>query len=67
VAVEPHTFDLPVHLIRDRVVSKHDWFASIRGGRIVSESAEVRRLNAARKASATAVRQTLHCGSADIS
>jgi TolB-like protein len=45
-------FDLPVYLVenRDRVVSKDDPFASIWGGRIVSDSTLTSRINAARKA-----------------
>jgi DNA-binding winged helix-turn-helix (wHTH) protein len=52
VAVEPQVFELLVHLVqnRDRVVSKDDLLASVRGGRIVSESTLTSRINAARKA-----------------
>jgi DNA-binding winged helix-turn-helix (wHTH) protein len=35
---------------RDRVVSKDDLIASVWGGRLVSESAQTSRINAARKA-----------------
>jgi TolB-like protein/Tfp pilus assembly protein PilF len=52
IALEPQVFDLLVHLVenRDRVVSKEDLFASVWGGRIVSESTLTSRINAARKA-----------------
>jgi TolB-like protein/predicted Zn-dependent protease len=52
VAMEPQVFDLLVYLVenRDRVVSKDDLFASIWGGRIVSDSTLTSRINAARKA-----------------
>ena len=52
IAVEPQVFDLMVYLVenRDRVVSKDDLFASIWGGRIVSDSTLTSRINAARKA-----------------
>ena len=52
IAVEPQVFDVLVHLVknRDRVVSKDDLFASVWGGRIVSESTLTSRINAARKA-----------------
>jgi TolB-like protein len=52
IAVEPQVFDLLVYLLqnRDRVVSKDDLFASVWGGRIVSESTLTSRINAARKA-----------------
>ena len=52
VAVEPQVFDLLVYLIenRDRVVSKDDLFASVWGGRIVSDSTLTSRIFAARKA-----------------
>jgi len=52
VAVEPQVFDLLVYLVenRDRVVSKDDLFASVWGGRIVSDSTLTSRINAARKA-----------------
>jgi DNA-binding winged helix-turn-helix (wHTH) protein len=45
-------FDLLVYLVqnRDRVVSKDDLIASVWGGRLVSESAQTSRINAARKA-----------------
>ncbi len=52
VALEPQVFDLLEFLIRsrDRVVTKHDVFATVWGGRIVSDSALTTRLNAARAA-----------------
>ena len=52
IAMEPQVFDLVVYLVenRDRVVSKDDLFASIWGGRIVSDSTLTSRINAARKA-----------------
>ena len=52
IAMEPQVFDLLVYLVenRDRVVSKDDLFASIWGGRIVSDSTLTSRINAARKA-----------------
>ena len=52
IALEPQVFDVLVHLVknRDRVVSKDDLFASVWGGRIVSESTLTSRINAARKA-----------------
>jgi TolB-like protein len=52
VALEPQVFDLLEFLIRnrDRVVTKHDVFAAVWGGRIVSDSALTTRLNAARAA-----------------
>jgi TolB-like protein len=52
IAVEPQVFDVLVHLVqnRDRVVSKDDLFASVWGGRIVSDSTLTSRINAARKA-----------------
>jgi DNA-binding winged helix-turn-helix (wHTH) protein len=52
VAVEPQVFDLLDHLVQncDRVVSKDDLFASVWGGRIVSDSTLTSRINAARKA-----------------
>ena len=52
IAVEPQVFDLLIHLVqnRDRVVSKDDLFASVWGGRIVSDSTLTSRINAARKA-----------------
>jgi len=52
VAVEPQVFDLLTYLLqnRDRVVSKDDLIAAIWGGRIVSDSTLVSRINAARKA-----------------
>src|SRR5262249_43981898 len=51
-ALEPQVFDLLVYLVRnrDRVVTKDDLFASVWGGRIVSESTLTSRINAARKA-----------------
>jgi len=50
VALEPQVFDLLEFLLRnrDRVVTKHDVFAAVWGGRIVSDSALTTRLNAAR-------------------
>ena len=50
--MEPQVFDLLVYLVenRDRVVSRDDLFASIWGGRIVSDSTLTSRINAARKA-----------------
>jgi DNA-binding winged helix-turn-helix (wHTH) protein len=52
IAVQPQVFDLLVYLVqnRDRVVSKDDLIASVWGGRLVSESAQTSRINAARKA-----------------
>ena len=52
VAVEPQVFDLLIYLLqnRDRIVSKDDLFASVWGGRVVSESTLTSRINAARKA-----------------
>ena len=52
IAVEPQVFDLLIYLLqnRDRVVSKDDLFASVWGGRVVSESTLTSRINAARKA-----------------
>jgi TolB-like protein/Tfp pilus assembly protein PilF len=52
IATEPQVFDVLVHLVknRDRVVSKDDLFASVWGGRIVSDSTLTSRINAARKA-----------------
>ena len=52
IAVEPQVFDLLIYLLqnRDRVVSKDDMFASVWGGRTVSESTLTSRINAARKA-----------------
>jgi DNA-binding winged helix-turn-helix (wHTH) protein len=52
VALEPQVFDLLEFLIRnrDRVVTKHDLFTHIWGGRIVSDSALTTRVNAARSA-----------------
>jgi TolB-like protein len=52
VAVEPQVFDVLVHLVanRNRVVAKHDLIASVWGGRIVSDSTLVSRINAARRA-----------------
>jgi TolB-like protein len=50
--VEPQVFDLLEFLVRnrDRVVSKDDLLASVWGGRIVSESTQASRTNAARRA-----------------
>jgi TolB-like protein len=52
IAVEPQVFDLLIYLLqnRDRVVSKDDLFASVWGGRVVSDSTLTSRINAARKA-----------------
>jgi TolB-like protein/Tfp pilus assembly protein PilF len=52
VSLQPQVFDLLEHLIRnrERVVSKDELIASIWGGRIVSESALITRINAARTA-----------------
>ena len=52
VAVEPQVFDLLIYLLthRDRVASKDDLFASVWGGRVVSDSTLTSRINAARKA-----------------
>ena len=52
VAVEPQVFDLLIYLVqnRDRVVSKDDLIASVRGGRIVTDSTLTSRINAARRA-----------------
>jgi TolB-like protein len=52
IAVEPQVFDLLIFLLqnRDRVVSKDDLFASVWGGRVVSDSTLTSRINAARKA-----------------
>jgi TolB-like protein len=52
ISLQPQVFDLLEYLIRnrERVVSKDDLIASIWGGRIVSESALMTRINAARAA-----------------
>jgi TolB-like protein/cytochrome c-type biogenesis protein CcmH/NrfG len=52
IAVEPQVFDLLVFLLRnrERVVSKDNIFASVWGGRIVSDSTLTSRINAARRA-----------------
>jgi TolB-like protein/cytochrome c-type biogenesis protein CcmH/NrfG len=52
IAIEPQVFDLLTYLVenRDHVVSKDDLFASVWGGRIVSDSTLTSRINAARKA-----------------
>jgi DNA-binding winged helix-turn-helix (wHTH) protein len=52
VAVEPQVFDLLVYLLRNRnrVVTKDELVASVWGGRIVSASTLVSRINAARQA-----------------
>jgi TolB-like protein len=52
VALEPQVFDVLVHLVenRNRVVGKDDLIASVWGGRIVSDSTLVSRINAARRA-----------------
>ena len=52
VAVEPQVFDLLLYLLknRERVVTKDDLFASVWGGRIVSDSTLTSRINAARTA-----------------
>jgi DNA-binding winged helix-turn-helix (wHTH) protein len=58
IAIEPQVFDLLVYLIenRDRVVTKDDLIETIWDERIVSESTLTSRINAARKAVATAAR-----------
>jgi len=52
IAVEPQVLDLLIYLIEnhDHVVSKDDLFASVWGGRIVSDSTLTSRINAARRA-----------------
>jgi len=52
ISLQPQVFDLLEYLIRnrERVVSKDDLIAGIWGGRIVSESALITRINAARAA-----------------
>ena len=47
--MEPQVFDLLEFLVRnrDRVVSKDDLLASVWGGRIVSDSTQASRINAA--------------------
>jgi TolB-like protein len=52
VAVEPQVFDVLVHLVenRNRVVAKDDLIATVWGGRIVSDSTLISRINAARRA-----------------
>lgn len=52
VKIEPRVFDLLLHLIenRHRVVSKEDIIATVWSGRIVSDSALTRAVNAARAA-----------------
>ena len=52
VAVEPQVFDPLVYLRqnRERVVSKDDLIACIWGGRVVSDSTLISRINAARRA-----------------
>jgi len=52
IALEPQVFDLLTFLVenRERVVSKHDLFASVWGGRTVADSTLASRINAARKA-----------------
>ena len=52
VKIEPKVFDLLLHLIenRHRVVSKEDIIAQVWSGRIVSDSALTRAINAARAA-----------------
>ena len=52
IAVEPQVFDLLLYLLqnRDRVASKDDLIASIRGGRIVSDSTLTSRIKSARNA-----------------
>jgi len=51
VAVEPQVFDLLTYLLQNpsRVVSKDDLIAAIWGGRIVSDSTLVSRINHARR------------------
>src|SRR5215469_16357187 len=52
IAVEPQVFDLLAYLVRhrDRVVTKDDLLEAVWGGRIVSGSALITRINAARRA-----------------
>jgi TolB-like protein/cytochrome c-type biogenesis protein CcmH/NrfG len=52
IGLEPQVFDLLVYLVRNRsrVVSKGDLIEAVWGGRIVSDSALMTRLNAARRA-----------------
>jgi DNA-binding winged helix-turn-helix (wHTH) protein len=52
VSLEPQGFRSTGHLIRnrDRVISKDDMIAAVWGGRIVSESALIDRINAVRPA-----------------
>jgi hypothetical protein len=52
VGLEPKAFDLLAFLVqhRDRVVSKDDLLQAVWGGRIVSESALITRINAVRRA-----------------
>ena len=52
IELEPQVFDLLVYLVRnrERVVSKDDLLQSVWGGRIVSESTLISRINAVRKA-----------------
>jgi TolB-like protein/cytochrome c-type biogenesis protein CcmH/NrfG len=52
ISVEPQVFDLLIFLLehRDRVASRDDLFASVWGGRAVSDSTLTSRINAARKA-----------------
>jgi DNA-binding winged helix-turn-helix (wHTH) protein len=52
VPLTPQVFDLLLYVIRnrERVVSKDDLIAAVWGGRIVSDSALITRINAARTA-----------------
>src|SRR5215471_14787624 len=52
IAVEPQVFDLLAYLVqhRDRVVTKDDLLEAVWGGRIVSGSALITRINGARRA-----------------
>jgi len=52
IAVEPQVFDILAYLVqhRDRVVTKDDLLEAVWGGRIVSGSALITRINAARRA-----------------
>ena len=52
IALEPQVFDLLVYLVcnHERVVSKDDLLQSVWGGRIVSDSTLISRINAVRKA-----------------
>jgi TolB-like protein len=52
IALEPQVFGLLVYLVqnRDRVISKDDLLAAVRGGRIVAESTLTSRISALRRA-----------------